>query len=87
MKRNALPYIHVRCSLLSLTYDSLRTQVNEAFKDLSAIVDEQGHAIQVIEENIGSAHDSTEKGVGFLQVRAFTCSSVALIIDGELLLR
>jgi t-SNARE complex subunit (syntaxin) len=44
-------------------------QVNEAFKDLSAIVDEQGHSIEQIEVNIGEAHASTEKGVGFLQVR------------------
>ena len=44
-------------------------QVNEAFKDLSAIVDEQGHAIEQIEVNVIDAHVNTEKGVGFLQVR------------------
>ena len=43
-------------------------QVNEAFKDLSAIVDEQGHAIEQIEVNVIDAHVNTEKGVGFLQV-------------------
>ena len=43
--------------------------MNEAFKDLSAIVDEQGHAIETIEANVVDAHAHTEKGVGYLQVR------------------
>lgn len=45
-------------------------QVNEAFKDLSAIVDEQGHAIEQIEVNVLDAHANTEKGVGYLSVSA-----------------
>lgn len=53
----------------SLPATNTRPQVNEAFKDLSAIVDEQGHAIEQIEVNVADAHANTEKGVGYLQVR------------------
>ena len=43
-------------------------QVNEAFKDLSQIVEGQGELLNQIEVNVVAAHDSTEKGVGFLEV-------------------
>ena len=54
--------------LATFAHLSSAVQVNEAFKDLSAIVDEQGHAIDQIEVNIVEAHNQTEKGVGHLTV-------------------
>ena len=46
----------------------LPLQVNEAFKDLSQIVEGQGELLNQVEVNVIAAHDSTEKGVGFLEV-------------------
>ena len=45
-------------------------QVNEAFKDLAQIVEDQGHSLDAIEVNIGDAHARTESGVEQLQQAA-----------------
>lgn len=42
------------------------TEVNDTFKDLAQIVEEQGRDIEQIEMNIGSAETATESGVGHL---------------------
>ncbi len=42
------------------------SEVNDTFKDLAQIVEDQGKDIDQIELNIGDAHNSTEEGVGHL---------------------
>lgn len=41
-------------------------QVNEVFKDLAALVDEQGTLIDAIDTNVSSAKTATEGGVTYL---------------------
>jgi len=45
-------------------------QVNEAFKDLAQIVEDQGSSLEQIETSVGDAHGHTEKGVALLQQAA-----------------
>jgi hypothetical protein len=45
-------------------------EVNEVFRDLATLVDEQGRDIDQIELNIGDAHTETEAGVGHLEKAA-----------------
>ena len=45
-------------------------QVNEAFKDLAQIVEDQGHSLDAIEVNVGDAAARTESGVEQLQQAA-----------------
>ena len=42
-------------------------QVNEAFRDLAQIVEDQGHDIAQIDVNVTSAEAHTEEGVGHLE--------------------
>ena len=42
------------------------SQVNETFRDLAQIVEDQGHDIATIEVNVTSAEAHTEEGVGHL---------------------
>jgi t-SNARE complex subunit (syntaxin) len=43
------------------------SEVNETFRDLAQIVEEQGKDIESIELNVTSAEAHTEEGVGFLE--------------------
>ncbi len=43
------------------------SEVNETFRDLAQIVEEQGHGIDVLESNTGAAEATTKDGVGQLQ--------------------
>ena len=45
-------------------------QVNEVFKDLASLVDEQGALIDKVETNVTSAKAATETGVGYLTTAA-----------------
>lgn len=49
---------------------SSMAEVNEAFKDLAQIVEDQGHSLEQIEVNVGDANARTEKGVENLQQAA-----------------
>ena len=42
------------------------SEVNESFRDLAQIVEEQGHSIDVLETNTGAAEANTKDGVGQL---------------------
>ena len=44
--------------------------MNEAFKDLAQIVEDQGSSLEQIEVSVGDAHAHTEKGVALLQQAA-----------------
>jgi DNA-binding FrmR family transcriptional regulator/tetrahydromethanopterin S-methyltransferase subunit B len=49
---------------------SSMSEVNEAFRDLAQIVEEQGHSIDIMENNVTDAVDSTEKGIDNLNQAA-----------------
>jgi len=60
-------------------------QVNEVFKDLASLVDEQGALIDKVETNVTSAKAATETGVGYLTTAAkyaakYRCCLIWLLV-------